>query len=176
MSKLGIKRATTTVDLVTDLDLLAEYEAAEERLERLGKEARPDRLNSSPEIKKAAKEVQRLEKAMADSVVSFKLRALKKPDFAKLEEEHPPRDDNDVDKSFGVNIDTFLDAAMPSSVVEATWKESGKKAEFSGSDWPEIAEDITNGQHAEFTAAILRINRGATTVPFSRSASIVTRG
>lgn len=172
MSKLGIARATTTVQLVTDLSLLGEHEAAEAELERLSKNVRPDRMNSAPELRDAAKRVQELEQKMDASVVLVKLRGLKRSQYADLQAEHPERKDNDLDKSFGVNSDTFFDAVIPLSIVEATWKSTGEPVEL---EWAEISDQLTEAQYAQFVTAVMKVNNGKPDVPFSRSASVVTR-
>lgn len=178
MSKLGIKRATSAVDLVTDLELLSEHERASDTLAKLQRDTRSDdRLNSSAEVKKAAKAIRALEEKMSDSTVVVKLRALKRSRWAELEEKHPQREDNEVDKRFGVNVDTFFDEAIPECVIEVTDKKSGKKVEFDpATEWAPLADEMSDGQYAEFIGATLALNRGATSVPFSRVASAVTQG
>lgn len=176
MSKLGIKRATTSVPLVTNLELLSEYDAVADTLEKLQKNARADRLNSSPDLRKAAEAVRALEDKMQESTALVKLRALKRARWAELEEKHPAREDNDLDKRFGVNVDEFFDEAIPECIVEVSMKATGKKVDFDpAADWKELADDMSDGQYSEFIGATLTLNRGATSVPFSRTASVVTR-
>lgn len=177
MSKLGIKRATTSVPLVTNLELLAEYDKASDVLEKLQKNARPDKMVGDTELRKAAQDVRALEDQMQDSTVLVKLRALKRTRWAELEEKHPAREDNDLDKRYGLNVDTFFDEAIPECIVEATWKTSGKKVDLDPStDWAELADDMSDGQYAQFITAALALNRGAAAVPFSRVASVVIQG
>lgn len=178
MSKLGISRATSAVDLVTNLELLAEHEAASAALEKLQRGLnKDDRLNSqNKELKQAAQAVRAIEDKMTDSTVSVKLRALKRTRWAELEEKFPAREDSDLDKRFGVNVDAFFEVAIPECVVEITDKKTGKKIEFDpATEWAPLADDMSDGQYAEFIGATLALNRGATAVPFSRVASAVTQ-
>lgn len=176
MSKLGIKRAVTSVALVTDLELLNEYDRAVEELEKLQKNARADRMTGNPELRKAGKAVQDLEKQMDESTVLVKLRALKRTRWAELEEKHPARDDNDLDKQYGVNVDTFFEDVLPECIVEVTEKPTGKKISFDpDTEWAPLSEEMSDGQYARFLTATLALNRGAADVPFSRIASVVTR-
>lgn len=176
MSKLGIKRPTTSVPLVTNLELLDEYDRATEALERLQKNARPDRMTGDPELRAAGEAVRALEDKMHESTAMVKLRALKRTRWAELEEQHPAREDNDLDKQYGVNVDSFFDAVLPECIVEVSMKGSKKKIDFDpATDWAELSEDMSDGQYARFITAALALNRGAAEVPFSRVASVVTR-
>ena len=178
MSKLGTTRPTTVVNVVTNLDLLAEHEAATRELERLNRvQSAADRLNSaySKEIREQANIIQNLEAQMDESTVCVKLKALKRAKYAEVVANHPPREDNDVDTAFGVNTDTFGDELLPLSIVDAWNKATGDKVDFTGDDWAEEAEEFTDAQYSEFAMAALNINRGATAIPFSSIASAVIR-
>lgn len=178
MSKLGTTRPTAVVNVVTNLDLLAEHQAAEEELERLNRaQSAADRLNSaySKEIRQQAKVIQTLETQMHESTVCVKLKALKRTQYAEVTANHPPREDNDVDTAFGVNTDTFGDEIIPLSIVDAWNKATGEKVAFTGEDFAEEAEEFTDAQYSEFVQAVLTINRGATSIPFSSNASAVSR-
>ncbi|MGN6035527.1 hypothetical protein ACP6NG_09100 [Brevibacterium casei] len=178
MSKLGITRPTAVVDLVTNLDLLADHQVAREELDRLNKlTPASERLNNpySKEIRAQAKKVADLEKKMDDSTVCVKLRALKKAKWAEVVANHPPREDNDVDAALGFNTDTIADEAMPLSIVSAWEKDSGNKIDFTGDDWATESEEFTDAQFAEFAQTLLNLNRGSTTIPFSQIASAVNR-
>lgn len=178
MSKLGTTRPTTVVNVVTNLDLLAEHQAALDELERLNRvQSAADRMNSpySKEIRDLAKKVQELEAQMSDSTVCVKLKALKRTQYAEVVANHPPREDNDVDNAYGVNIDTFGDELIPLSIVGAWNKATGEKVDFTSDDWAEEADEFTDAQYSEFVSAVLNINRGATSIPFSPIASAVNR-
>ena len=78
MSKLGTTRPTSVVDLVTNLGLLAEHQAASDELAHLNRtQSAADRMNNpySKEIRAAAKKVQDIEKQMEESTVCIKLQA-----------------------------------------------------------------------------------------------------
>lgn len=178
MSKLGTTRPTAVVNVVTNLDLLAEHQAANEELERLNRnQTSQDRLNSaySKPIREQAKLIQGIEAKMDESTVCVKLKALKRTQYAEVVANHPPREDNDVDKAFGVNTDTFGDEVIPLSIVAAWEKNSEKKVDFTGDDWATEAEEFTDAQYSEFVQAVLGINRSSTSIPFSRTASAVNR-
>lgn len=178
MSKLGITRPTAVVDLVTNLDLLADHQAARNELDRLNKlTSAAERLNNpySADMRAVAAKIADLEKQMDESTVCVKLKAIKRAEYAELVAAHPAREDNDVDAAFGFNTDTFADAAMPKSIVSAWKKATGKKVDFTGEDWAEVSEEFTDAQYSDFTSALIGINRQATGVPFSQTASVVNR-
>lgn len=178
MSKLGTTRATAIVNHVTNLDLLAAHEEAEAELERLNKlTSAGERLNDpyTKQIRAQAKKVLDLEDEMEKSTVCIKLRALKRARYAEITAAHPAREDNDVDRIFGVNTDEFPDAVMPESIVEAWDKTTGEKIDFTGADWAEESEEFSDAQLAAFVSKVIKINRGSASVPFSQTASAVTR-
>lgn len=178
MSKLGTTRATAIVSHVTNLDLLAAHEEAEAELERLNKlTSAGERLNDpyTKQIRAQAKKVLDLEDEMEKSTVRIKLRALKRARYAEITAAHPAREDNDVDRIFGVNTDEFPDAVMPESIVEAWDKTTGEKIDFTGADWAEESEEFSDAQLAAFVSKVIKINRGSASVPFSQTASAVTR-
>ena len=178
MSKLGTTRPTTVVNVVTNMELLAAHQAANEELERLNRaQTSKDRLNTaySKEIREQAKLIESIEAQMDESTVCVKLKALKRNQYAEVVANHPPREDNDVDKAFGVNTDTFGDEIIPLSIVDAWRKTTEEKVDFTGDDWAEESEEFTDAQYSEFAQAVLGINRSSTTIPFSRTASYVNQ-
>ena len=178
MSKFGTTRPTSVVDLVTNLGLLAEHQAANDELAHLNRtQSAADRMNNpySKEIRAAAKKVQDIEKQMEESTVCIKLQALKRAEYAEITAKHPPREDNDVDAALGFNTDTFGEEVIPRSIVAAWWKTSKEKIDFTGDDWEAESAEITDAQYADFSTAVLNLNQRATSVPFSRDASAVSR-
>ena len=178
MSKLGTTRPTSVVNLVTNLELLGEHQAANEELSRLNRVAQAaDRLNNgfSKETRAAAKRVAELEEQMDESTVCVKLQALKRAQYAEVIAKHPPREDHDLDTALGFNTETFADDAMPLSIIGAWKKSSKEKIDFTGADWEAESQEFTDAQYADFAQALLNLNRGSTSVPFSQTASAVNR-
>lgn len=174
MSKITITRATANVELVTNLDLLADHEAATNELERAQKTESPDRLNSSASVRAAAKRVEHIENEMESSIIVFKLRALARKRWVELVDAHPAREDDDMDQRFGFNADELFNEALPESIVAVTTK-SGDTVDWSPEDWEEISEEISDAQYAEFVGAVFRLNQRESEIPFSRTASILNR-
>ena len=176
MSKLGITRPTSTIRLCTDMGLAAQHETLTAALE--AERAKPDSgmLVGNPEAKQLAEEITALEERMKASTVIVEHRALTRKRWVELMEAHPPRDENKDDEAFGVNVSTFVDAAMAESIESVAYASNGEPVEgFTGADWPEVADEISNAQWQAFAFDLFRLNNGVTTGPTSRAASLVMR-
>ena len=171
---ITIKRAQTTVELCTDLSLTSEHEVAVKRLAE-ARATRDDRENSAQAA--IAREVTEIESRMADSTLVFTLAALPRKRYAEIVAEHPAREDDDVDATFGLNVATGVDAIItePGVVVAVAQKVSGETVEFDPAEWPALADDMSNAQWEQFANAALTLNQGKVAAPFSAVASALTR-
>ena len=176
MSSPAFQRATSTIRVRENLSLVAQWETLNVQL---GKEReKPDSgmLVGNPEAKRLAAEISALEEKMTASTVIVTTRALTRKRWAELVEAHPPRDENKDDEAFGVNVSTFVDAAMAESIESVTYASNGEPVEgFAGADWPEAADEMSNAQWNDFARDLFRLNNAVTTGPTSRTASLVMR-
>lgn len=169
MSKLTVKRAEKIVELCLDMSLRVEWEQAHEELLRAGGGTKDERLAGGGRSKASAR-IRELEKQMRASVVEFRLRGLPRGEWSAKVAKHPPRKDNDQDRALGVNSATFWDEVMPLSVVSIT--DANGPVDFDmATDWVALADEMTDAQYGEFVSALLELNRGSTSVPFSLAAS-----
>ena len=114
--------------------------------------------------------------ASAASTVIVEHRALTRKRWAELMAAHPAREGNEQDAQFGVNVWTFVDAALADAITGATSASDGEPVEgFTGADWSEVADEISNAQWQQFAFDLFRLNNGVTTGPTSRTASLVMR-
>lgn len=176
MSKLGITRSTSTVRLCTDMGLAAQHETLTAALE--AERAKPDSgmLVGNPEAKRLAEEITALEDRMKASTVVIEHRALTRKRWAELMAAHPAREGDEQDASFGVNVSTFVDAALADAITGAARASDGEPVDgFTGADWPEVADEISNAQWQAFAFDLFRLNNGVTAGPTSRTASLVMR-
>lgn len=172
-SRLAVKRPEKVVPLCLDASLRADWEQAEKALNDASK-AGTDRLTGQAEATRLAAEVQRLEKEMLAEVVHFRLRGLSRSRWAEIFSMNPPRKDDAIDRDFGANRETFYEAVIVESIVEV--KRGDEVLEFDPEEeWGLLADDMTDGQYAEFADAVFVLNRGSVSVPFSRAASQVSR-
>lgn len=173
---ISVKRARGYVDFCTDLSLRAQWEEATEELDAARRGPGADRLVSDVTVKAAR--VRDIEEAMEATVVRFWIEALSGKRWRELGMEHPPRDDNEQDQAYGVNVSTFFDAVAvePGCMFSAVEKVSGAVVDFDPkTDWMGLADDMTDGQYGEFVQKFLTLNRGGNARPFSRAASSLTQ-
>lgn len=175
MSKLGIKRSTSTVRLCTDLDLAAQHENLQVALAAERAKPGTEMLAGNPEARRLAEEITGLEAQMVASTVVVTLRALTRKRWAELVAAHPPREDNEDDAAYRVNVSTFVDAAMVESIEKVTRADNSEVVDFAGTDWPEAADEMSNAQWNEFAVDLFRLNNGVTAGPTSRAASLLMR-
>lgn len=167
---ISLKRATATVDLCTDADLYAEWESLTSKMAENRKTGvTDDRLTGDPD----ARRIVEIQDLMKDSTLTFTIQALPKKVWAELEDAHKPREGDEQDEAYGVNIDTFVDAAysLPSTVLKVENKVTGEVVPFVNTDWPALSEQLSDGQWTAFMTKLFVLNRAAVTSPFSPAAS-----
>lgn len=177
MSKLGITRATATVELCTDMERVAEWERLNADLAVAKNKPQTEMLNGNLEALRIAEQITAAEEAMAASTVVFTIRALGRKRWAELQEAHPAREGDEQDAEYGVDVFPFINAVLadPDAIVSVVNKASGEVVDFTGTDWPETAAEISNGQWNEFARKVLVLNNGVVARPTSRAASLEMR-
>lgn len=171
---LTIKRAQTLVDLCTDLSLAAEHERLTQKLSAAAS-VKDDRENDPRAA--VAREITDLEQRMEAATVTFTLAALPRKRYAEIVAAHPPRDGDTNDETFGLNVATAVDAilAEPDVVVAVTNKATGEPEDFDPAAWSDLADEMSNSQWEAFALAVINLNQGRTSAPFSSVASVLTR-
>ncbi len=153
-------------------DLVAQHEELARQLKAAQDGAR-DSLDAGADVGALAERVEDLEAEMRAATYGFRLRALPRPKFRELINQHPPRrndDDGKVDERdvyVGVNTDTFYDALIRRCVVDPDLPEG---------QWRELLEErLTDQQYDALARAAWGINRSEVDIPFSRAASLLSR-
>lgn len=201
---LNIKRAERVVEVCLDGTLTADWELTRRRVQELLEEAKrlgrqvdaqpkDDRLNRrktpaekrmaevETELAQLSQEAEALADAAIEQTALFRLRALPRPVWDELVTEHPARPAvagaESPDAPFPFNKDTIADAALAldESIVSVTRKHDGAVEEFSATDWPAFAAELSDSQHGDFRATVIQLNVGSNDLPFFR-ASDSTRG
>lgn len=178
MSKLGTKRARQTVDFWTDPSALDQYTAALTELSKAEEEAKRDaRETGSPRVAAATKKVKELAKAAESDMVVFTISAIPRGRYAELQADHPPRDDNQLDKVFGANAERLVDAVLsePGAIVSVVRKTSGESVEFTPDDWRDESAEMSKGQWEPFANAVYALNEGNASPDFNWAASLTTK-
>ena len=84
--------------------------------------------------------------------------------FRRLLTEHPPRDDDELDKQLGYNADTFGDALIQKCIVR-TENLSGETVD---NEWGKWADEMSDGQWEEVFTACLALNKDGNPSVFPR--------
>lgn len=170
---LTVKRPEKRVEVCLDGGIVARHEELSAKLETARRQRIMDKRMNDP-VQKLAQEIRDLEEAAQADTVVFVIRALPRKDWQAFEEAHPAREDNEADKTFGVNVETLFDAVLsnedPATIARVERKETGEAVEFAPADWVDFAADLTDGQYTEFQLAVLKVNRRGSEVPFSLTA------
>lgn len=164
----GAKLPERTVMICLRGDLAAEHEHAERELEQAAKTAADSLAGSG--VGQIVERIEALEAEMREHSYEFRLRALKRPDWRALVDQHPPRKDDDglvvpTDR-IGVNAETFYDAILRACLVDP---------ELDDGEFAQLLDSVTDRQYDELTDVAWGLNRRDVDVPFSRAASEMKR-
>lgn len=160
------KRPERTVVLCVRGDLQADWEDLDRQLIAARTQRVATLAGGTEEEVGLAVQIRALEKEMADNSIKFRLRALPRRRFLELMQEHPARENNERDKSVGMNTDTYFDALIGECLVEP---------DLDPSDLREFLDAVTSRQFEELQDAAWNLNRGDVSVPFSYTALRTTR-
>ena len=144
-------------------DLVAEVERLDRQLAAV-KAADEDSL-ASDGGRGQAEQIQALQEQMRASTVELTLRALPRGRWHELIAEHPTRDGNQRDTTWGVNEVTFFPALCRECLTTPV----------SDADWTGLLAAMSDGQWDRLTTVAWNLNRGDVDVPFSRAASETLR-
>lgn len=184
---ITVTRPEKTVRFCTNLALKAEHESALAALAEAQQDAAKDVREVPPQaVTAAAQRVQDIEAQMRDHTVEFTLRGWPRKRWAEFEETHKPRNGNDLDKSFGIDLSSLDDALAavgephaphkwPRTIVAVTARDGAEVPFDPATEWVPLADEMTNGQYEEFILALLNVQRGVKAAPFSEAASRVTQ-
>lgn len=172
---ITLKRSRTVVELCTDLSLAAEHERLTGELHAMRSGPKDDREND-PRTP-LARQITELEHEMASSTLAFTLEALPRKRYAEIVEANHPREGDKNDESFGLNVSTGVDAIVtePGVVVAVVNKATGEPVDFDPAEWSALADEMSNSQWEAFALAVIQLNQGRASAPFSAAASLVTR-
>lgn len=144
-------------------DLLAEWDAASAALAEAQRQAQvEDSLDAGGPVPGLMERVEAIREQMAQSSVTFRLRAVSRRRWTALYAEHPPRDGDKTDALTGFNRDTFYDALTYECIVEP---------KITPQQWERLADNLSSAQFDTLAEAAWTVNRRDVDVPFSLAAS-----
>lgn len=163
----GGKLPENTLPICVRGDLAAQYEAGQAELAQ-AMLAQGDSL-AGVDTTEIRERLDAIAEEMQAYTLEFKMRALKRPDWQALEDEHPPRQDEETgavhkdDRRFGVNVSTFFPALLPKATIEP---------ELDAEDWTDLlTEKLTDRQIAVLSNTAWNLNKDFYTAPFLSAAS-----
>lgn len=149
-----------TVELCLRGDLVAEWEDLDRQLRQ--QDSGDKRLVGSPNSKRIATRMQKLEQEMTDSTVVFRLRALSRRAFMDFLAAHPPREDDERDQLLGYNRETYFADLTRTCLVEPVLDDD---------EWEPLLEALSARQWDVLSATAVSLNTDDVSVPFSVAAS-----
>lgn len=151
-----------TVDLCLRGDLQAEWENLQRNLEEAKRVPDMRSLGDPPPGAELEDAIHALEVTMAASVLTLTLRALNRKAFQDLALKHPPRPDDQRDKMYGLNFESFNADLIRACCVDP---------ELDDDQWAHLIEVITPGQYRLLGDTCEVLNHSPVDVPFSSNAS-----
>lgn len=171
---ITITRPETVVEFCTDLALRAEHERAVAHLERVRKEQMRDaREVPADGAIEAAQAVRDIESQMREHTVLFTIRGLRRARWTAFIAANPPQD-TQADKQVGLHVPA-LDEVIAESIVSVKTPDGTDVPLDPATEWMDLADEMTNGQWAEFATAVIQVNHEVRSAPFSPLASAVIR-
>lgn len=142
------------IERLSDLRRAAEiarrnFEAAQKAPRRIGDDLGEDDLRE----KQAAYD-EFVDEA-ADRAAVVEVTAMKRAPFRKLMADHPPRDKNEDDDAYGVNMDTFPEPFLRESVTKIDVGDSV----LSPGDTADLIEALSDGDYERVFTAAYFLNR-----------------
>lgn len=162
-----------TVPVCLNADLSAELQELERQLEVSEQQRRAGEgsLASGSESRVLAGQIEAVREQMLDTTVVFRLRAMPRRRFRKMQDDFPPREGNSIDAMSGVDTEGMTEPLVRACVVEP---------ELDDEDWSNLLDEetgrLSEGQWTVLANAAWAINARDANVPFSRTASRILQG
>lgn len=163
----GAKPRTDTYDLCTDPDLVAEYEGL---LAELGqeRESAADSFDGGARAPELQEQLAALQTQIAEATVTLTMKALPRPVYRRLVDEHPPVKDESGEirdrrsEALGVDYDAFFDAVLRRSLVAP---------ELDAETLTYLVEELLSAVQWRALASVLNgLNEREVDIPFSLAA------
>lgn len=180
------RRPEAPYQLCTRGDLQVQWEDLDRQL-REAAEAGPSSIEGDSRVD-ISRQMEQLRTEMADSVLHLTLRALHKDAFRDMKAAHPPRkipaeakelgeDATEeqlenaqyqglLDRQVGFNTETMWGPLLRASIVAP---------DLDDEDLDQLFEIMTDRQYEDLCSLAHNLNRGEVSVPFSQTASRLTR-
>jgi hypothetical protein len=169
------KRPERSVELCLRGDLVGEFEALDRQL-REGLQSRDDSFGGSGNGRKVADRMEELRAEMRGSSVIFHLRAIGSARSTDLIAGHPPRPDEDRDKTLGYNPVAYYPALVRECCDRLErGDETVPAAEMSDADWDYLFDALSQQQYDALVNAAWALDHDSIEVPTSPLALLISQ-
>lgn len=148
-------------------DLLADRSDLERQIEiAIQRDGHPS-LGSVPASHLLAQRLEALLQEIDENTHKFRFRALPRSEFRALQERHPPREGNEIDKALGGNIETFPQDLIAACCIDPAMTPDQLES---------FLDVLSDGQIMELFGCALGLNRSQADFPkFETASSILER-
>lgn len=148
-------------------DLLATRSDLERRLIEAHQRDQVNSLASGGSARQVAEELEGLLAEIEANTHPFRFRALPRREFRALQDEHPPRPDNELDQALGGNAETFAPALVAACCVDPQMDLGQVES---------LLDVLSEGQAMELFGCALTLNRSTVDLPkFETASGILAR-
>ncbi len=165
MPKIERRHITVPLYSGTVVSRLAELTEQVEKAEREEKSTR--RLGTTSNALELAQEHDRLRAEADENAVQVTLWAIVRRDWARLADDHPPREGERQDGLYGVNMKTFPDALVPLSLLQPGEGEDYDSRVKLAAERVEEFDDLSQVQRMKLVHASWEVNVGDDALPKS---------
>jgi hypothetical protein len=163
----SVRLSEAHVSLCLRGDLLAAQSDLERRLAEAHQRDQVNSLASGGEARQIAGELESLLTEIRDNTHSFRFRALPRQEFRALQDAHPPRSDNDMDRAVGGNMDTIQAPLIQACCIDPV---------MSLGQVESLLDVLSDGQAMELFGCALTLNRSRADLPkFETASGILAR-
>lgn len=154
-----------SVELCLRGDLVAQFEALQRELERLGERPKQPMLTGDVEAREVAKRIEAVREQMRAHTVTFTMRAMSRRRWTEFVAGHEPRKGVESDQTAGFNTKTLYEALVRESTVDP---------QLTDEEWAHLLDEVlSDAQFETLAGAAWELNRKDVSVPFSFAASVV---
>ena len=145
-------------------DLLAAQTELERKLAEAYQRDQGNSLASGGGARRVAEELEAVLAEISENTHLFRFRALPRPEFRNLQEAHPPRPDNDLDRAVGGNMDT-----LPAPLIQACCIDP----EMDLGQVQALLDVLSDGQTMDLFGCAITLNRSRVDLPKFETASAI---
>jgi hypothetical protein len=160
----NVRLSEAHVPLCLRGDLLATRSELERKLQEAYQFDQSNSLASGGASRRVAEELEQVLAEIEGSTHLFRFRALPQREFRALQEAHPPRADNDLDRAVGGNMET-----LPGPLIQACCIDP----EMTLGQVEGLLDVLSDGQMMDLFGCAISLNRSRVDLPKFETASAI---